>query len=656
MNSESTTSFEGVKFYTDRTGKTRSADPEKLPYVLVFAWDTESRGIADKLCALETSFPAIVHTVEEVKVHESLLDVVGGDVLACVLFVTRAAIGRPSFDEVVKACTGEITLRPDFRLFVHLVGGLTFDDLMKIKNEWPNPDNPVEALIDSVHIPSYLDKNPYETSVRLLQNYLSELPQFRNRVTFEAWKNQLNAPIKWFFYVLILQMIVSTGILALFGTKLINSDLFPWLLFGLGQLLFLSTLALFSLSTRLVSNFLSRCILAVMPVIWFNIIPLAVITPHWMYLLAGFFTGAITDVAWRMLIRLERKQCVVQLRHESNMPLNVPVPGKRYFHFLLNGPIFPQHVHVFISYSESSPWSAAVAVNLHNELAKLHITSFFAPDSIEPGSSWRYRLQDEIGRCTVFIFLLDEVSATKRWPEAELRAASLLQFKSGLPAIIVLHHLGMNHNTIQHIASNHVLALLQHSSDAEPSLLRIIEHASGKESLFAQSISKKYQWQAVSVIPVYLASFLELPFLLIGSLLSYLGVLGSFVVWATMATIVWFKLHGIDPVSWLGQHQLISWFFLLSAYLLGFSARLALGVWFEMRYRLPGMERIASIATGWKKLEVIVLLFLCISLLTSTSYMGLVYAAITCALGIVLGSFYIEYLLIGLDLKDIEKT
>jgi len=33
-------------------------------------------------------------------------------------------------------------------------------------------------------------------------------------------------------------------------------------------------------------------------------------------------------------------------------------------------------VHVFISYSESSPWSAATARNLHQELAELRVTSF----------------------------------------------------------------------------------------------------------------------------------------------------------------------------------------------------------------------------------------------------------------------------------------
>jgi hypothetical protein len=141
-----------------------------------------------------------------------------------------------------------------------------------------------------------------------------------------------------------------------------------------------------------------------------------------------------------------------------------------------------------------------------------------------------------------------------------------------------------------------------------------------------------------------------MPLQWIGYLLTILGVVGSvLVLWPTIATMGWLKLHGTDPVLWLAQHQRLHfWSFLLAAYWLGFIARLAVGAWFELRYRQVSEEQRAGLAAGWRTLELAVLICICVILLSSTSAVARVYALLACAFGIILGSFFLQRILVGL--------
>ena len=78
---------------------------------------------------------------------------------------------------------------------------------------------------------------------------------------------------------------------------------------------------------------------------------------------------------------------------------------------------------VFISYSHRSPWSEARAIELTNAFRESKIPCFLDRDCIPEGSYWRHHLYKNINRTTLFITLLDDITAKSQWAAAELETA-----------------------------------------------------------------------------------------------------------------------------------------------------------------------------------------------------------------------------------------
>ncbi|MDQ0290577.1 toll/interleukin-1 receptor domain-containing protein [Oligosphaera ethanolica] len=78
---------------------------------------------------------------------------------------------------------------------------------------------------------------------------------------------------------------------------------------------------------------------------------------------------------------------------------------------------------VFISYSRRSAWSAARAHELTADFRKSKIPCFLDRDCIPEGSHWRHHLYKNINRQTLFITLLDDITAKSHWAAAELESA-----------------------------------------------------------------------------------------------------------------------------------------------------------------------------------------------------------------------------------------
>ncbi len=78
---------------------------------------------------------------------------------------------------------------------------------------------------------------------------------------------------------------------------------------------------------------------------------------------------------------------------------------------------------VFISYSRRSLWSSARANELTAAFRECSIPCFLDRDCIPEGSHWRHHLYKNINRQTLFITLLDDITAKSQWAAAELETA-----------------------------------------------------------------------------------------------------------------------------------------------------------------------------------------------------------------------------------------
>ena len=639
---------DNIRFYRDLRGKYRTADPASVPRVLLFSWGGESRALTDEICARGAELPVRLERARLSQASLELDNVANHDIAACVLIVSRAALDSESFPVIAASCTrDELMTRESFRLFVLFAGALTAEEFRREMSSDPTSDisNPLDILRENVQLTDNLNsQSASDTAIQLLREYLNELEALRVGRSFCIWKERWFGFVRGCLRALRLQMLLAAGAILLVAARFHdfgNRDWFPWLYVGLGEMWWFVLIALVSLARQSTPG-LVGAVLPVVVVIFGtllsgSILQLWIVTPHWPYLLTGIGVGVLADLMGRMLADHDRKERFIEPGDIKPKEKRVPLPGRRRFRHLFGAPLFPPAIRVFISYSETSPWGKSSACRLHRALDAAGTATFFAPHSIERGTSWRHRLRQEMANASVVVILLDATTAKMKWPNAELATASNHQLTTGLPAIVVLCKPGLTSANLAFSTNAYMRCLLEPDRHRDPALLRIVNYRPGMDSELVTLISKRYRRGAMSVIPVLLSAYIELPLLGLKGLLAAIGAVSCFGFWVGLLVVTWhYSLHHVAPISWLAQRNVLGTVFFLLSYWLGFAARLAVGNQFEIRNR---------ISAGLRTMEAIgFIVFVSLSL-PKVSVLTAVDGVLCCALGIILASFYISIVL-----------
>jgi hypothetical protein len=503
------------------------------------------------------------------------------------------------------------------------------------------------VLIDSVHF-SHEHADDFAHTARLLQSHLLDLPRIRHRLAREWWESRwikvssiVVGSLRWLF------LIAAVGLVIL-GAFSRSDPWDQWGYFGAGALVYVSLVDLLTLGTRIISGSFFRWILLLVPLLLLRFLPAAALSSQWPFLLAGVMTAVLMDVSVRSLAQWKRRSLVVDRLLDGGRygPL---CPGRRSLGFLARGPWFPGRIRVFASYSERSDWGRKIAKELKNELSNLQIECFFAPDSIEPGSSWRHKLTDELRAASIVVQFLDKQSATFRpevasnrhWPALELAAASAHQAICGLPAILVVCHPSMMPDTMPNDTHPYIYQVLSGSEGADESSLWVLKYEEGMARKFAQELSRKYRWQAVSILPIKMAAILEFLLMLPASLLCGIGVLGSIGIWLVLAAAMVMKIRGADPAEWLLLKGYGPGALMVATFWLGFILRLAVAAGLELWHQYAGNN------FKWRIIEVAALIAVSFWLGLAAHGIVLVYAALSVAYGVLLGSYYLRLTMKG---------
>jgi hypothetical protein len=106
---------------------------------------------------------------------------------------------------------------------------------------------------------------------------------------------------------------------------------------------------------------------------------------------------------------------------------------------LFGGKLWPGDRKIFISYARRG-WADPFVRQLRLQLDKMNVNCFLDIESIELGSSWRFALEEGIRRSSLFLFFdqAENDQPPRLWHRAELATASLLQSRTGFPAIAIV--------------------------------------------------------------------------------------------------------------------------------------------------------------------------------------------------------------------------
>lgn len=152
----------------------------------------------------------------------------------------------------------------------------------------------------------------------------------------------------------------------------------------------------------------------------------------WRWIAAGGLLAFTTDHFRRVWISL--------------LPIHLsfgdePSPSNSFRSFvrLFGGNLWPRDRTLFISYARRT-WADLTVKQLRAQLKEMKVDCFLDIESIELGSCWRFALEEGIRRSSLFLFFdqAESDQAPRLWHRAELITASLLQNRTGFPAIAVV--------------------------------------------------------------------------------------------------------------------------------------------------------------------------------------------------------------------------
>jgi TIR domain len=165
--------------------------------------------------------------------------------------------------------------------------------------------------------------------------------------------------------------------------------------------------------------------------------------PPWDWVVLGAVAGLFVDGARRRARRARRTlypvDCTRVARPGQGLPKLVRSGIRAGAINPLHAPLISSDVpRVFLSYTRSSTWGRELARSLHRELTSAGTVVYFDRDGIDEGSPWRHWMNEGVGRCNVFLALVDPISATREWTAAELEAGLVGRALTGEPEVVIL--------------------------------------------------------------------------------------------------------------------------------------------------------------------------------------------------------------------------
>lgn len=537
--------------------------------ILVFAWDNSGRAAADQILAEPLPHPASLLVCDSRLMDAFIGRIAEPNVIGCILILTREAIADPRLSSIVSACQEAMTLRQDFRLFVRLKG-LSLEDLQQMALEF----GAVADIIDSVHLAEYGGHPP--DLAQTVHNHLADLERIWDVVRYQRLKRLAMRAAAFVHVLFIASWGVGWAYWSFRPSAAMSGPWAPFLLVVLGVLFSASLLALLANGLGWQTAGMLRMGSIVFPVWVARVTSPTVMLRQWRFIIAGLFLGLLLDASRRMLAGEKRRSARLEGPEECALPAAIGRPG---WTFLANAPILGAGSRIFLSYSRSSEWGREVARDLHREFARLRIVSFLDTEEIPVGSSWRHRLQDALGCCTVFIALYDQHTAERHWPLAELVAACKGQAYAAQPSIIIIKHPGLDVSSIPGKPGALLRQVLANDGRINPALLRIISFGPYTTKHVVQGI-RDANFSLVGPDLSGILTFLLGPLRIAG---GSVGPFGTMVGWLIL--FVWLILHmcHVRSPDWASSATLVYLGVLLLAYWVGFVARLAIASRFELK-------------------------------------------------------------------------
>ncbi len=520
-----------------------------------------------------------------------------GRLSAAILALEPGALDNPRMRHWTQWCIREVAARWDFRLFVHF-HGMAADQLQRLAAEG---DELLALLLDTIQIPE--DTSPAVLS-REVGQYLRRLGDVRALAAGRALRKR--AAIALGRLAKAAQAAAGAAAAAgwLFALARSRAEQ-PLDFFGLDPSAIAVVAGLVWFPMISIPLFLlfrgpgaGNALLRENPrlgawlVVSFFLATAAVGVPQragasWAWIALGLTLSVVVDVARRTGRRLERAD--LSLSRAFGLA-DAPAPAPMFAQLARGKPLHPltcpilpaASPQVFISYTRASPWSRAVAGDLHRQLSAAGCLSFLDKEGIGQGSDWRRQLNESIADANVFVCVLDRRALRQKWVAAELITALAGQRLTGLPDVIVLTDPEMQApgRAAALPVFQHLLALEEEAAgDGRP---RVVAATPGALLALRQSLRPR-TYRTAAILPPFLAHLLLLPTVpaaalgvfatLLGPLALLLGVLDSW--------------QRIDAGAWLASLGLRAPATILCGYLAGFGARLALASFLEVRHEHP---------------------------------------------------------------------
>lgn len=544
------------------------------PKIFLFCWDRHDLTEEGFLNALH-HLPAEIIVVSPSIVPNAIGEMSNPAVVACVFVVSSEAFADPTFGLSLQACAKELSSRKEFRLFVHL-SGINRQQLIEIAHSVLTAAD----LLDSVHIGESSEQEHAYNLVRSVERHLQQLPEILDYLKYEHWKQTAVSLLPLSSFAFMIALALGWWRLALHTQETLESDVFPWILATIGATIYSSLLAVCSFGSTLRTGSFFRWGMALFPLWIINSIPSSKLVANWPFLIAGFGIGILLDSSRRIWAQFQREHIPVSPPKEGEVDKRPVVAGRRLWQMLTTAPVLGAEPSVFISYSRASVWGTSTASALHEALKTVGTTSFLDAEGIAEGTSWRHKLQQAIGKATIFVSVQDSLTTTRHWPSAELNVAIQSQRYCGIPSIIILRDVTLADGAPAETQASLLYTLLSQKGEIDPILLRIIDFKPDTPRHLARGLSN---FTPASVVNPILSTILGYALVPLKVVLAALGSVGAGV--SVIAIIVWFICHllGINVETWLSARSLTVPVMLLDAFWLGFVIRLVFASRFELR-------------------------------------------------------------------------
>ncbi len=549
----------------------------RLPFrygrIFLFCWERDGVTEDELLYALRL-LPVEITVVAPGDVQNALSEIASPAVIACVFVVSRKAVAYSTFAQSVDACVKALSSRREFRLFVYL-RGIDREQLIAMAPSVAAVDD----LVNSVQIGESTEQHQIANLVASVGRHLQQLPEILDLLKYERWKQMA-------LHLVPLSNLVFMALFSLGWWRLVSqpqqtleSNLLPWILAMNGVLIYPLFLVFCSLGSTLRTGARFRIFALLLPLWFINTIPSSKLTANWPFLVAGFGAGILLDSSRRIWAQSRRELIAIPPPKQSEIDKGAPVAaGGRNWRMLTTGPVLESETSVFISYCRGSPWSSATASALHDALKEVKVPSFLDAEGITEATSWRHKLQQALGKATVFVAVQDSMTANSYWPTAELHAAVRSQVYSGLPSIIILRDATLTGRT--HDQARSLLDNLLSQKGVDPTLLRVIDFRPDTPRNLARALTN---FEPITVVNPAFSIILKLVLMPVRMILARIGVLGA--AFTSIAAVVWVacQLLRFNIAAWLFAQGLTVPLLMLGAFCFGFVIRLTFASRFELR-------------------------------------------------------------------------